>query len=330
MNFEEIVHILAGGAGNEHAFAQKAILKDAILAAKQAFVIGEGAAVDEDNDHLTVDTPIPYRLSDLIQALKDGMGALNRPERAAPYLSLIARLENLRTDRRFAFMFGSLAVRDTMRQILARLLRLPTEGKPITLIDISGVPSDVVDVVVSVLFRLIFEFALWSERAKAPPILLVCEEVHRYVPGDDLTGFAPTKRSISRIAKEGRKYGLGLCLVTQRPSELATSSLSQCNTIFALRLSNERDLEFVRNAVTDSSRWLTDALPALNTQEAVVVGDGVAVPMHIRFDELTPDQRPASTTPRFSQVWQEEVEGEGLIGETIQRWRHQTRSDPSA
>ena len=136
-------------------------------------------------------------------------------------------------------MFSRLRVQDNMRQVLSRILRIPVDGKPITIIDISGVPSEIVDVVVSVLCRLIFEFVLWSDRAKAPPILLVCEEAHRYVPRDDQAGFAPTKRSISRIAKEGRKYGLSLCLVTQRPAELSVSSLSQCNTIFALRLSND-------------------------------------------------------------------------------------------
>ena len=146
---------------------------------------------------------------------------LNKADGSAPYLSLIARIESLRNDRRYAFMFASLAVRDNMRQILAQLLRIPVDGKPITIIDISGVPSEIVDVVVSVLFRLVFELAVWSDRGAAPPVLLVCEEAHRYVPQEDAAGFAPTKRVISRIAKEGRKYGVTLCLVSQRPSELS-------------------------------------------------------------------------------------------------------------
>ena len=177
LSFEEIGHILIGGSANEHSFAQTAILKDAILRAKQAFVGEPGG-----DDHITIDTPTPYRLSDLIAALNEGMGMLNRADGSAPYLSLIARIESLRNDRRYAFMFASLAVRDNMRQILAQLLRIPVEGKPITIIDISGVPSEIVDVVVSVLFRLVFELAVWSDRGAAPPVLLVCEEAHRYVP----------------------------------------------------------------------------------------------------------------------------------------------------
>ena len=324
MNFEETAAILVNQELPEGAYAESAILRRAVLRARRSFH-GEQEAGSE---HITVDTPVPYRLSELIQILKDEMGAFNKADSVVFYQHLVNRIESVSSDKRYDFMFSSFSVRDNMRQILSRLLRIPVEGKPITIIDISGVPSEIVDVVVSVLCRLIFEFALWSDRDRAPPILLVCEEAHRYVPRDD-QGFAPTRRSISRIAKEGRKYGLSLCLVTQRPAELSVSSLSQCNTIFALRLGNEHDLEFVRHAVPDSSRWLADALPALNTQEALVLGDGVPVPLHIRFEELRPEDRPASTTPPFATAWQNDLEDDGLIEETIARWRHQVRAQES-
>jgi DNA helicase HerA-like ATPase len=319
LNFEEIAHILIGGSGNETGFAQTAILKDAILRAKQAFF---GDAQGED--HLTVDTPSPYRLSDLIAALREGMGALNKADGSGPYLSLIARIESLRSDRRYAFMFASLAVRDNMRQILAQLLRVPVAGKPITIIDISGVPSEIVDVVVSVLFRLVFELAVWSDRGAGPPVLLVCEEAHRYVPENDTVNFAPTKRVISRIAKEGRKYGVTLCLVSQRPSELSIGSLAQCNTVFALRLTNEHDQAFVARALPENARWLVDSLPSLNTQEAVVVGDGVTVPVHIRFNDLDRQHRPSSCNPSFAESWRNETD-QTFLERAINRWRLQTR-----
>jgi uncharacterized protein len=324
MNFEETAAILVNQESPEGAYAEGAILRRAILRARRAFNGDEATS-----EHITVDTPVPYRLSELVQILKDEMGAFNKADSAVFYQHLVNRIESVSSDKRYDFMFSSFSVRDNMRQILSRMLRIPVEGKPITIIDISGVPSEIVDVVVSVLCRLIFEFALWSDRDRAPPILLVCEEAHRYVPRDDQAGFAPTRRSISRIAKEGRKYGLSLCLVTQRPAELSVSSLSQCNTIFALRLGNEHDLEFVRNAVPDSSRWLADALPALNTQEALVLGDGVPVPLHIRFEELPPGDRPASTTPPFATAWQKDLADDGLITETIERWRHQVRGEHS-
>ena len=325
LNFEEIATILVNQDSPAQAYAEGAILRDGILQARRAYV-----GADTKNDHITVDTPVPYRLSDLVRIINEAMGAFNKAESSAPYQHLINRIEAVSTDKRYEFMFSRFAVSDNMGQVLSRILRIPVAGKPITIIDISGVPSEIVDVVVSVLCRLIFEFALWSDRAKAPPILLVCEEAHRYVPRDDQMAFAPTKRSISRIAKEGRKYGLSLCLVTQRPAELSVSSLSQCNTIFALRLSNDSDLEFARNAVPDSSRWLIEALPALNTQEALVLGDGVSVPMHIRFNDLAPEHRPASTKPPFSQAWQQEKIADDLIAETIERWRYQVRGSSDA
>ena len=325
LNFEEISAVLVNQESPAQAYAEGAILRRAILQARRAYV-----GADAAHEHITVDTPVPYRLSDLLRIINEAMGAFNKAENSAPYQHLINRIEAVSTDKRYEFMFSRLTVHDTMAQVLSRILRIPVRGKPITIIDISGVPSEIVDVVVSVLCRLIFEFALWSDRAKAPPILLVCEEAHRYVPRDDQAGFAPTKRSISRIAKEGRKYGLSLCLVTQRPAELSVSSLSQCNTIFALRLSNDSDLEFARNAVPDSSRWLIEALPALNTQEALVLGDGVSVPMHIRFNDLPPEHRPASTRPPFSQAWQQEGSDEHLIAETIERWRYQIRGPADA
>jgi hypothetical protein len=316
LNFEEISHILVGAEPGEQRFTQLALLKDAIVQAKRAMY--------PEDDYLTVDTPMPYRLSDLISALKDGMGKFNKADGAGPYLSLISRIESLRSDRRYAFMFESLTVRDNMRQIMAQLLRIPAGGKPITIIDISGVPSEVVDVVVSVLFRLVFELAAWSDRGAAPPVLLVCEEAHRYVPQDEVAAFAPTKRVISRIAKEGRKYGVTLCLVSQRPSELAVGSLAQCNTVFALRLTNEHDQAFVARALPENARWLVESLPSLNTQEAVVVGDGVTVPVHIRFNDLDPDHRPSSADPSFAVAWRGDPD-DAFLERAIDRWRRQSR-----
>lgn len=319
LNFEEIAHVVLHGASREQVHSQGALLKSAIIQAKSQF-----AGSNPDDNQITADTPVPYRLSDLVSILKEGMGTFNKAEGATLYLNLINRIESLRSDKRFAFMFASITVRDNMQQVLAQLLRIPTGGKPMTIIDISGLPSDVVDVVVSVLFRLTFELAVWSERGKAPPVLLVCEEAHRYVPEQSDVGFAPTKRVIAQIAKEGRKYGVTLCLVSQRPSELAVSSLAQCNTIFALRMSNEHDQAFVSQTLSENARWLVDSLPSLNTQEAVVVGDGVTVPVHIRFRNLPRQHRPASHDPSFAKSWRQEADA-GFLTSAIDRWRRQAR-----
>jgi DNA helicase HerA-like ATPase len=144
------------------------------------------------------------------------------------------------------------------------------------------------------------------------------------VPEENVTGFAPTKQVISRIAKEGRKYGVTLCLVSQRPSELSIGSLSQCNTVFALRLTNEHDQAFVARALPENARWLVDSLPSLNTQEAVVVGDGVTVPVHIRFNDLDKNHLPSGASPSFAASWRADTDPQ-FLDQAIDRWRQQSR-----
>ena len=184
------------------------------------------------------------------------MGVLEKAEQSTPYLRLVARIESLRRDRRFAFMFSGLKVQDTMPEIMSReSCAFRSKDKPVTIFDLSGVPSEIVDVVVSLLCRTIFDFSLWTRRDEAVPVMLVCEESHRYIPRDRSAGFEPTRKAISRIAKEGRKYGVSLCLVTQRPSELSETILSQCNTLFALRMSNDQDQDFVRTGPAGKRAW---------------------------------------------------------------------------
>ena len=181
-------------------------------------------------------------------------------------------------------MFGSLTVYDGMAQILGRIFRVPVNDKPITILELTGLPTEIINVVVSVLCRMTFDFALWSEGKV--PVTLVCEEAHRYVPAKPNLGFEPCKRAIAKIAKEGRKYGASLCIVTQRPAEIDPTILSQCNTVFALRMSNDRDQEIVKSAISDTGSGLLEFLSALGQREAIAFGDGVTLPVRIKFDEL--------------------------------------------
>ena len=318
LSFDEMVEILCSTdpvARSREAY----VLKDVIIAAKREAL---GAEV---NVHLTVDTPVPYPLASVIHKISDAMGKLDKPDNTLPYLRLLTTIENLRQDKRYAFLFGSFSVRDNMVEILARILRIPVNGHPITIFDLSAVPSEIVDVVVSLVCRLIFDFALWSERDESIPTLLVCDEAHRYIPSDESLGFEPTRRSISRIAKEGRKYGVSLCLVTQRPSEVSESILSQCSTVFALRMSSERDQNFVRRTLPESAAGLLNSLPALRQQEAIVVGEGVAHPMHIRFNDLDPQFRPKGDATNFPRAWEHDTKGLDFLHRIVERWRTQTR-----
>ena len=314
-NFEEIVEIVIGP---ERLPEQVKILGEAILAAKQAYFMKAGL-----DKHGTVDTPAPYRISDVVRSLDTAMGSLNRPESVAAYQALKGRIAALQADTRYAFVFGSrLSLRDELSEILSQLFRIPINGKPITILDLSGVPSEVLNVVVSVLCRLTFDFALWSE--KPVPITIICEEAHRYAPRDSQLGFEPAKRALSRIAKEGRKYGVSLCVVSQRPSDLAPGLLSECNTLFALRMTNQDDQDIVRSAVPEASHGLMNFLPALRNGEAIAGGEGVSMPMRICFTVLPDEARPKSATASFSKAWEKEA-GLSLVERTVERWRRGIR-----
>lgn len=319
MNFDELVGALVSTQGADRQ-TEMTILKQAVLQARRDFLADE-----EEAAHATVDTPIPFRVGDVERIINNQMGRLNKAEGTLPYMRLLSRIETLRSDRRFEFMFSGLVVRDTMTDVLSRILRVPVEGKPVTVFDLSGVPSEIVDVVVSLLCRMVFDFAIWSAEAQAVPVLLVCEEAHRYVSQDGESNFALTRSAIARIAKEGRKYGVSLCLVSQRPSELSTTILSQCNTIFALRMSNEHDQEFVRRVLPDGATGLLTALPALFNGEAIAVGEGVSVPMRLGFEELSANSRPRSSTAVFSKAWKRDLIDRDFLDETIYRWRRQCR-----
>jgi len=318
--FDELKEILVSKSRDTRD-SEIHVLKNALLKARR-----EHSENSDIKVHITVDTPVPFRLSALKRNIDEEMGALSKADSSAPFMRLLARLDSLSTDPRYSFMFSGVMVRDILPDIMSRFLRLPVDGKPITIIDLSGVPGEVTDVVVSVLCRTIFDFCQWCEKKHQVPVLLVCEEAHRYIPDRAEAGFEPTKKAIARIAKEGRKYGVSLCLISQRPSELSTSILSQCGTLVALRLSNEQDLAFVRAALPEGASGLLAVLPALRSQEAVVVGEGVTVPVRVLLDTVPAEHLPSSSSAAFSTAWQRDAVVEDFVPQTVLRWRRQNRA----
>jgi DNA helicase HerA-like ATPase len=249
------------------------------------------------------------------------MGKLDKGRTSAPYMRLKNKIDEIKSDPRYQFMFSGMLVGDTMADFISKLFRLPSRGKPISIIDVSGMPSDITSTVVAVLSRLIFDFAIWGRDEKTRPILLVCEEAHRYVPNEKNADKSSVGKILSRIAKEGRKYGISLGLVTQRPSDLAEGVLSQCGTIITMRLNNERDQAFVRAAMPEGSRGFLDSIPALRNRECIVTGEGVSIPIRCTFDDLEEFKRPASEDPSFSQLWKHSGGEEEMVARTVQRWR---------
>jgi len=318
MNFEEHCEVLLTTTGAERQ-TDADILAKCLLAARQKNRAAETVA------RITVDSPIPYVLSDLCNIIQTEMGKLDKASNSAPYLRLKQKIDEIRSDPRYHFMFSGMLVGDSMKSFIKRIFRLPGDGKPISVIDVSGVPSEITSVVVSVLARCVFDYAIWARGQAQHPVLLVCEEAHRYVPSDRSTNNGPVRKILERIAKEGRKYGVSLGLVTQRPSDLAEGVLSQCGTIIAMRLNNERDQAFVKAAMPEGARSFLDAIPALRNREAIICGEGVSIPFRVAFDDLEEGLRPASNDPVFSELWRQSGDEDALVEHVIGRWRNQGR-----
>ena len=269
-------------------------LRELIPLAKAQFKGNEqqGLRKMPESTSITSDTPIPYRISDLLNLIEERIGMLEgRNER--PFLkALKSRIDAASNDPRYRFMFLRKTIEDNIAEIAATIFRVPANGKPITAFQMSGMPSEVVNSVASVLCRLAFDLAIWSQ--SKVQTLVVCEEAHRYIPADKTAGFQPTRSAIARIAKEGRKYGVYLGIISQRPGELDETILSQCNTFFSMRLGNDRDQEIMRKAIAGSSRSAINFLPSLANREAIAFGQGVSTPMRMMFETVRAERLPGN------------------------------------
>ncbi|MDZ4741529.1 MAG: DUF87 domain-containing protein [Alphaproteobacteria bacterium] len=310
------------------------ILHEAVMNAKkragEGMVARLGAPLRRVGDTISagVDSPTPFRLADISAYLDDQMGKLDRTRSVIALRRIKARIETLMADPRYAFMFGSLTVQDKLTEIIGRIFRVPTNGRPVTILDLSAVPSEILNVVISVICRLAFDLGVWSKGHL--PLTLICEEAHRYAPLDRTLGFEPTRQSIARIAKEGRKYGISLGVITQRPSELDPTLLSQCSTIFAYRLSNDADQQAVRARSADCAARLLDFLSSLGDGEAIAIGQGVSMPMRIRLSRLEPSQLPAGAGTFFSEMWGKDSATLADLERIVMRWRFNRRADDSS
>lgn len=326
-NYEEFVDVIF--AGRPGVPEELEILSDVIPYAKAIYTQYQTAdrvglkRVDPKTVGYTVDTPVPYRLMDMISLIDERMGKLENRSSRVIYSKLLSRIDAVRNDPRYAFMFENANVGgDTMADVISHLFRMPANGRPMTVMQLAGFPVEVVDSVVSVICRMAFDFGLWSDGAS--PLLFVCEEAHRYAAADRSIGFGPTRKAISRIAKEGRKYGVFLGLVTQRPAELDATIISQCSTLFTMRLANDRDQALLRSAVSDAAANLLSFVPSLGTREVLAFGEGVALPTRLRFKELSQQQLPRSEATIASVSASAAGHDLAFVGSVLSRWRGAT------
>ena len=284
----------------------------------------------------TVDSPIPYLMTDLLDKLNDddkkkGEGAKGQPVKGdweGKLTRFISRLEAKIQDRRYGFLFQppdkAQAYDWLAKQVIALLASTP--DKPgIKIIDFSEVPADVLPVVTGTFARLLYDVQFWTRIEKRTPFAFVCDEAHLYLPVKDDSD-AVEKQALAtfeRIAKEGRKYGVSLVVVSQRPSDVSRTILSQCNNFLVLRLTNDSDQSVVKRLMPDSLAGLIGMLPLLDTGEAMMLGDAVLLPTRIKLDK--PTIPPNSATRNFWTDWATICPNKTAIFEAVETLRRQTR-----
>ena len=301
--------------------AQARILRDAIIKARREGALKTVASPDS----ITADSPVPFSLEALVNAITDSM-----PPQASQqdkHRSILERIEALKGDARLGFMMEEWdRSSDPIAEMLGQLVCLE---RSIRIIDLSGIPDDIAAIVSASVARLLFMYKLWetpSARAR-DPVLIVCEEAHRYVPNRGEARYASAQEAIRRIAKEGRKYGLGLMLVSQRPSDIESTVLSQCNSWVVLRLTNEEDRSQVVSCLPDSLAGMASILPSLRRREALFIGQAASMPARILLNYLKDDQLPRSQDISFADGWGSEPVTPEHMENVALRWRVQMRGE---
>ena len=287
----------------------------------------------------TVDSPIPFLMSDLIDKLKDddtrkGIGKNGAPVKGdweGKLTRFISRLEAKLDDKTYGFMFQPIAQSQNytwLSEMLCNLLGY-FDGKPgIKIIDFSEVPSDVLPVVTGTLARLLYNIQFWMDPTKRTPFTLICDEAHLYLPIKDEAD-AVQKQALynfERIAKEGRKYGVSILAVSQRPADVSKTILSQCNNFVVLRLTNEKDKGVIRNLLPDSLKSTIEFLPLLDVGEALVVGDAILLPSKILLDKPSDEHQPISATKDFWDEWDSKIPDNDAVTKAVEALRSQSRA----
>ena len=325
---EELEEFFLDTEANDHN--QRNVFKDAVLQSRKAQYSG----AEDVKERIHMDTPLPFNIRDVLKHViarngemidtgevfasgaKKGQTKFTQGSLNGRLTNFVNRLESKINDRRLEFFLGEKSQTITFEETLRSILGYSTEKpKNVTVIDLSGVPFEVLSITVSLISRLIFEHGYFYKRLRSAadpnekinndaPILLVYEEAHKYVPNSDLSKFRASKMSIERIAKEGRKYGVTLLLASQRPSEISETIFSQCNSFIAMRLTNPVDQGYVRKLLPDSLGSLIDKMPAFKQGEALLVGESIALPSVVQIDVCTTG--PASTDIPYWALWKEQ------------------------
>ena len=326
LSSEELIELFIDTEANDHN--QRNVFKKAVIQSRRDHFTGDPA----EKDKIHFDSPLMFDIQDVLKeaiavntyvyetgetyttGTKKGQPKTNQGSLYGKLTNFIDRLESRINDRRLDFLLGEAAKNITFEQTLKQLLGYSGNLSNVTIIDLSGVPFEVLSITVSLISRILFDYGYYYKRIRCAlnpgdpvnndiPLLLVYEEAHKYVPNSDLSRYRASKQSIERIAKEGRKYGVTLLLSSQRPSEISETIFSQCNNFLALRLTNPSDQHYVKRLLPDGEASLVEKLPSLRVGECLLVGDAVTIPSIVRID--TCDLKPASNDIPYYDLWQQ-------------------------
>ncbi len=322
MNFEEMREMFVD-ENESSSQSQIMMLKDLVLNAKKAKNPNLQAII-------TVDSPVFYDLNEVrakfqffdTERVTTGSGVREGPF-FGEFTRFLVRLDSKMTDKRYEFMFRPRKFKDSnaLKDILNKLLGIE-DKKQITVIDLSGVPFDIVNTIVALLARTVFDFNFWNKNKSDFPVLMLFEEAHNYLPQIPTPQNRAARKIVERIAKEGRKYGVCCMIVSQRPSELSETILSQCNNFVIMRLTNPNDQNFVKKLVPDAFAGMFDILPAMRQGEALFVGDATALPSRVMLD--FPEPPPNSSDIMFYDKWVG-AENPTDVSDVVNRWWKQER-----
>ena len=332
LTYEEMMSMMLD-RGDNNAPNQAMLFSKTVLQKKKEFLSNNG--LGEMVDDITIDSPVPYEMDKLIaqfifynEEMVDGAKA--NTKKKGDYNGILSRfiqrLENKVSDKRLNFMFSqdeNLINYAYMNELCQKLMLAASDGGGIKIIDFSEVPSDILPLIVSLIARIIFSVQQWIDKDKIHPIAIFCDEAHLYIPQNVKQGVESLSlMSFERIAKEGRKYGVGLVVITQRPSEVDRTVLSQSSNFVAMRLTNADDQNVIKKLLPDSIGNFVDFLPVLDVGEALVVGDASLLPSRILVKR--PDPEPNSSTIKFWDEWSKESVN-NLIDKAVDSMRKQSK-----
>ena len=318
---EELIELFIDTEANDHK--QRHAFKKAVIQNRRNHYSG----VPANKDKIHFDSQLVFDIREVLAEIravnelmipngfdKAGNPKFRQGDLFGDLTNFIDRLESHINDQRLNFLLGETSQNITFEQTIEQLLGYGEKNSNVTIIDLSGIPFEVLSITVSLISRILFDYGYYYKRMRcmanpgAPvnndiPLLLVYEEAHKYVPNSDLARYRASKQSIERIAKEGRKYGVTLLLSSQRPSEISETIFSQCNNFLALRLTNPNDQHYVKRLLPDGEASLVEKLPSLRVGECLLVGDAVAIPSVVRVDAC--DLKPASNDVPYFDLWQQ-------------------------